>query len=212
MIAEKELEFAFFLAGINWVMWRDCFEEQSEAAMPVLCDPDRFRQFLSGYNLLMFRNADYKQRLRDWMNRDERVKRMVKQEDGGGIECVLREMHGKRFNRERSFLSKLAAFARPDVFIAYDQYARRGVRKILSIKRNPQNNIEYLGKVQKVYDGPVSGAITEYIANRTIPTCYRTAFQLRMLDVYLMLKGGRWCRYEECQSDAGDPCSHMPCR
>ena len=215
MMTKKELEFAFFLAGTNWIMWRDCFEEQSVADLPVLCDNDRFKRFVSDYSLLRNLKQCDRDRLCNWMKHNDRMEWMIADESGGRIDRVLDEMQkpDPGFRSERSFLSKLAAFARPEVFIAYDRFASRGVRKLLFMERNPQDYVDYLGKVRQFCRKPsVSEEIAGYIADRHIPACNKKAFRLRMLDVYLMLKGGRWCRCRKCQLVTTPPCSHMPCR
>jgi hypothetical protein len=79
---------------------------------------------------------------------------MITTDDGSGIDNLAAELslHFK-IGFQRSFLSKLAAFYRPAHFVAWDQYARRGVSILLKrpTVRSYGSYAEYLEAVDIVW-------------------------------------------------------------
>ena len=106
------------------------------------------------------------------------------------METLLDEMTKCDFMRHRSFLSKIAAFARPDVFIAYDSYARKGLVNLRVVEREPDDYQTYLKAVRKL-SSKIGKDIEKHLEGRSLPTGNGKAHQLRILDVHLMLVGGR---------------------
>ena len=186
---ECELEVAAFIAARNWERWRCCYEAPAEE-LPICEDPELFRKFVKEYGLLRGVKMKDQERLRIWMTKNGRLTMLTEKEDGSGVECLLDKMQGSGFMRHRSFLSKLAAFSRPDVFIACDSFARQGLVNLGIEKKQPANYCVYLEAVRKL-QCQIRKDIEKHLKGRTIPTGNAEAFQLRVLDVYLMISGER---------------------
>lgn len=186
---ESQLEVAAFIAARNWEHWRCCYELPAEE-LPICEDPKLFRKFFKEYGLLQGEKMKDRKRLRIWMTKNGRLTMLTNKKDGSGVESLLDEMKGSGFMRHRSFLSKLAAFSRPDVFIAYDSFARKGLVNLGVAEKEPQNYIVYLEAVRKL-QCDIRKDIEKHLEGRIIPTKNNEAFQLRVLDVYLMISGGR---------------------
>jgi hypothetical protein len=93
----------------------------------------------------------------------------------------------------RSALSKVAAFIRPDRFVAWDQYAPQGVNLVLGRPKSTpfKDYAEYLAAFDDVWKGPNGERIRE-MTNKAPhqPLETEPRFQRRVLDLYLMNKGG----------------------
>ena len=112
------------------------------------------------------------------------------QMDGSGAERLLKEMKRSDFMRHRSFLSKIAAFAQPDVFIDYDSYAKDGLVQLGAVEKAPDNYVSYLEAVREI-QSHIGKDLEEHLGDRSFPTGNGAAFRLRILDVYLIMSGGR---------------------
>ncbi len=187
--SESELEVAAFVAARNWENWRCCFETPAEQ-LPIYTCQDLFRKFVKEYGLLQGETRESREQLRDWMTKGDRVNKMIGSNSGSGVESLLREMQRDGFRCHRSFLSKVAAFSQPHIFVAYDRFARRGLVNLKIVTRQPNEYVTYLKAVRKLYV-EIEKDIKEHLEGRTLPTNNETAFHLRVLDVYLMLSGNR---------------------
>jgi hypothetical protein len=83
----------------------------------------------------------------------------------------------------RSALSKIAAFLAPQIFLAWDSEAKRGLRKLGC---RFQNYNEYLIRAKDLLSGPVGQEIRA-TCKGTYPD--NEGFYLRVLDQYLMRVG-----------------------
>ena len=186
-----DLEVAALIAALNWKNWRDCFEAGGKMLPErLLEDSDRFQEFIQEYGLWRYASAENRMRLRRWMTEEDRVGRLIAEKDGSGVDCLVQEMKDNGFTGERSFLSKIAAFARPDVFIAYDRYAKEGLFELGVVQRKPGNYVMYLEAVRKLRCD-IGKDIEKHLEGRSLPPKNGAAFQLRVLDVYLMMSGSR---------------------
>jgi hypothetical protein len=196
-VNKEWLEFAFWTAGANWLTWHADFEFAGDVAhLPVLQHHDRYRHFIKSYGLL--RGKTYVQRclLRRKLYKSKAFRIAVIDETGIGIEklaCLLRKQNLVS-SVERSFLSKLAAFAKPASFVAWDRFARRGVSTLTGGPKNGdyQTYADYLRGVNRLLNDPLGEDIQCFLKNRKLPTDNRDAFVRRVIDVYLMVQGGRW--------------------
>ena len=147
---ESELEVAAFFAARNWEHWRCCFEAPDAEKLPIYEDRELFRKFVKGYGLLRGESSENREKLESWMAKNGRARRLIDKEDGSGVESLLHELGDCGFMRHRSFLSKIAAFSRPDVFIAYDSYARQGLVNLEVVRRVPNDYVTYLEAAENV--------------------------------------------------------------
>ena len=195
-INQRWLEVAFWIAGANWIMWRSDFEYVGPYnQMPVLADQDRFLTFVSEYSLF--------QRQTEAARLCARTAIMAYNlhlafGDSTGIQIDLLAQNlqasGGTLNEEPSLLSKLAAFAEPSRFNAYDGSARKGLRKWTpGFRRGNQSEYQtHCTRIDVALAGALGQRIGAYLAAHTPPTTDVPGFTRRVLDVYLMIEGGRW--------------------
>ena len=96
------------------------------------------------------------------------------------------------FGVERSFVSKLAVFAQPNKFVAWDSFARKGIASLKEFGTNSQyptyakymEDINYVWRKQKL-----GKDLRVFLRKRRV---HNKAVQLRVFDVYLMIQGEQW--------------------
>jgi hypothetical protein len=189
------LEISFRMACHNWERWRNDYEAAGEFRnLPVLTYPERFRSFWKEYSVLQGVRLP-RDRVRAWLTekRDSTVD--VCEGAAQSVDRLKDELamflhgEGERNCNHLSFVSKLAAFARPEVFVAKDSNATHG---LLAYNEAAGDTYEaYMAAVNAVFDGELGGAIRQYADDLNHPGT-DAAFSRRMMDVYLMLEGGRW--------------------
>jgi len=202
-ISSEWLQFAYWMAGANWMTWRRDYEFEPLdsgirfSQMPVLANGERYDAFVGNYSLLHGVQGTLRDELRQRLHLNPDFDHAVDAIDGSGIDVLARELRAEfqlkcpRFGFQRSFLSKLAAFARPDVFVAWDEFARKGVARCTG-RRRDASYAEYLTSVNGIWDD-VKPRILNFLSDKNVPTQrHDTAFPRRVLDVCLMLYGGRW--------------------
>jgi hypothetical protein len=110
----------------------------------------------------------------------------------------LRSEFGTHNGRNRiiSVLSKVAAFLRPERFVAWDRYAKRGVNIVLGRTAAVQFDTyaDYLAMFDEAWSGQPGQEIRDYVRNNVAESAVESQvrFLRRVLDVYLMKCGGRW--------------------
>jgi hypothetical protein len=192
-LSKSELKKFYFKAGNNWVDWIDIFGRGPENLRQVMWEnKKRFDKFLSVYSLLTYHKPEKKEIIRKWLCRKGRLAKATNSLTGEGIDELADKLQqATNQNRELSLISKLAAFANPTSFIAYDQYAQRGTRLIL--EKSPSVRYaeykEYLTDVASIRRSDIGNQMEVYVKNLTLPTRNKKAFTLRMLDCYLMELG-----------------------
>ncbi|MDP3196048.1 hypothetical protein [Tabrizicola sp.] len=185
-----ELDFCYFTAGSNWVHWRECFEARKPAC-PALDSEKRFSTFISEYGLLRGVTRAERLRLRRVIIEIGLIKDCS---SGSDVDKLVEALVQRGFRREVSLVSKLAAFYKPEKFIAFDQFARRGLKQVLRLQELPYPYSEYLSHVEALCLSDYGREISEYLQSRHIPANNKQAFYLRVVDVFLMLRGDRWAR------------------
>lgn len=192
MFSQKLLEFSFYAAGHNWTSWRDCYECADPRELPILVNEERWRVFVREYSLLRGLPAADRTNILKNLKSREISTLLIESQDGAGVDQIAsasKEWNSKA-RRQTSLLSKVATLMRPDVFVPIDQFAKKGVLR-------PKGGTEgiyaaHLCAVRKINDGENGAQIEEFLKERTPPTSNVKAFRLRMLDVCLMQRGGRW--------------------
>lgn len=94
--------------------------------------------------------------------------------------------------REVSLISKVMAFNAPTRFIAYDRYARKGVKMIMQKNMLPYCYQDYRMAVKAFETSKHREVISNFLGAKHIPCTNKKAFLMRAIDVFLMLRGGRW--------------------
>ncbi len=188
------------IARKNWSDWRDVFEHvDPPRTNPLLAKPDRFKRFCVEYSV---------QRTIRRGTHDDFRRELAKSEFSAAIRDptgqLLDKLEGKlrrRFgtqkgrNSIRSVLSKVAAFTRPQRFVAWDTYGKRGVNIALGRKASHRFNTyaEYLAAFDDVWNGRIGQQIKDYVAASGAQSAVENEprFQRRVLDMYLMKSAGR---------------------
>lgn len=196
-ISEQELRFAFWKAGANWLDWLEDFEFKGNLSeLPVLARRDRYVRFIREYNLLRYCTGERRESLRLRLHGSDDLPGAMEASDGSGVDELAEKLRLEipGFGTQRSLISKVAAFARPATFIAWDGFARRGLAVMTSgpADGNYRNYSEYLHAANGVVVGEMGTNIRTFLANNKAPTQALDAFVRRMLDVCLMVRGGRW--------------------
>jgi len=199
----ERLETAYWIACENWRIWRADFEFTGHAGnLPILSKPERHKAFLAEYNPLRGiagkgegSEGDllYKQLCKPGV-----FQRMINHSNGAGIDTLNEELanHLLISKSKLSYLSKLATFSRPETFLPWDSFARKGVAKLNNgpAQGNYKKYVDFLSSANRVWDDHACNAIETFLNGRSISASngHREGFSRRMLDVCLMLEGGRW--------------------
>jgi len=192
----------------NWDKWRDVFEHGTPVGTnPLLADPARFGAFCKEYSV--------GRTIREGTRNDFRVELCqplfsdaIRDDTGKAIDAFEERMrtrfgtirrrvgaHDGTPGRVISVLSKVAAFVRPERFVAWDTFAKRGVNLVQSYAPSRQfgNYARYLEGFDKVWNGEIGQQVRDYaIRTGAHGLEVEPRFLRRVLDVYLMKCGGRW--------------------
>lgn len=197
------------VAKRNWLEWQDVYEHVGLPEDNILLkDNQKFRNFVEEYSISRTirrgtRDA-FQQRL---CNIEFNFSSVLNDPTGvllDNYENILRHDFGT-CNGQRgltSALSKLAAFLAPQYFVAWDTYARKGVNRVYG--RPPtrlfENYSRYLSDINELLSGELGQHVCDSCKAFGYPTQKSARdhrFHRRVLDVYLMRKGGRGQFYED---------------
>jgi len=192
----------------NWNEWRSVFEHAGSVDNnPLLTNPELFNKFVQEYSVgrtiwtgqrelfhFKLRGTEFIDAIQDDTAMSLQKVANGWREDFGTISKNNPTKPVKAHKAIISILSKIAAFLRPETFLAWDTYAKRGLN-IASGKpasRSFQNNYcAYLEAVNAVWNGEIGQAIRDITAQSTEQVEREPRFQRRVLDLYLMKLGGR---------------------
>lgn len=191
----QHLDFALWSAGANWLAWRADFDFAGPVEqLPVLVDPDRFKRFVKEYGVLRGVPSASRQSARALL--------LVPPLFGGalaagaeGIDTLATDLSFDLHGKQTAFFSKLAAFAQPGRFVAYDKFARRGLARAMG---KPDGSYDgsyhrYSVDMDLCWRGETGKQIRSFLRGRATPVgSGGSAFGRRVLDAYLMVRGGRW--------------------
>jgi hypothetical protein len=110
------------------------------------------------------------------------------------FEHKLRPDFGTRGGTKRitSVLSKISTFIRPERFVAWDTFARRGMNRVLGRGAYAQftNYPDYLQAFEVVWNGELGREVRAYASHHAVqPVECEPRFQRRVLDLYHMETG-----------------------
>ena len=189
------------VARQNWSDWRDVFEHVGPVRTnPLLADADRFKHFCKEYSV--------QRTIRHGTHNDFRLELAESpdffaaiHDDSGQsldkLEGALRTRFGTHDGRNsvRSALSKVAAFTRPERFVAWDRYAKAGANIALGRVASSRFDTyaQYLAAFDDVWNGRIGHQIREYVSIDGVQSEVESEerFLRRVLDMYLMRCGGR---------------------
>lgn len=189
------------VARENWQGWRDVFEHGGPiSTSPLLADPARFASFCREYSVSRTIRRGAQNEFRLALLEQPQFGEAVQDDTGHALdklESDLRLHFGtyKGTRRMVSVLSKVAAFVRPDRFVAWDRYAKKGVNVVLGRGASSpfDTYAEYLTAFDQAWNGQPGQQIRDYMTSfgtqRAVESEPR--FLRRVLDIYLMKCGGR---------------------
>ena len=183
----------------NWQDWQEVYEHKAKPQdNPVLAKPSRFKRFYMEYSvhrtIRKGRHNDFRKHLAKWIHK------VIADDTGHTLDkfeksCRRRfgTFDGKR--KMISVISKVAAFVRPERFIAWDESARAGVNLGLGQAKSAQfeSYACYLAGVDRVWEEYAEELIKAEVRKYkpAKPLLMREAFLRRVFDVSLMSCGGR---------------------
>ena len=197
------------IAKENWNLWWEDFEFVGDHAdIPTLADPYRFCCFCRDYSLMRHNDSRVVETVRCALFRSDEFRNVVRDDKGGALDNLAKLLPKRipQIKTERSLLSKLSAFARPEEFVAWDRFARCGAHYLAQrhdyprgqqgdLLRSPRKSppyrtyADYLRDVHILRDGKAGDEIRHFVGDLGAST---NGFVLRVLDCCLMIVGNRW--------------------
>jgi len=188
----------------NWIAWRDVFEHRGPVTTnPLLADQYRFRSFLAEYYVNRTVRKGEHDKLRAELCKSARFQKALQDDSGRALERLEHDLRPRFGSNDKkgsprrivSVLSKVAAFVRPERFVAWDRFARKGLNIVRSWSPpSPFNSYsEYLVAFDTVWKGLPGKQIRAYVARKGVENTVdrEPRFLRRVLDMYLMKCGGR---------------------
>jgi len=182
----------------NWNSWKDVWEHQGEPWQnPLLVDGERFARFTQEYSVQRTIRKGAQEELRPRLLHQRSLKALLHDHTGQALDRLVDRL-SQEFGthdpprRMTSVISKVAAFLAPHAFTAWDRYARSGLSSYLGAKQS-ETYADYLEKVNTSLDGDL-GKEVRIACARYYPSEYarkQNRFHRRVLDVHLMIRGGR---------------------
>jgi hypothetical protein len=198
ILADYVDDLSLYYAASNWNDWKDDYESGMLEQIPVLASDERFKRFCTEYKVHRTIKKNTGQKFRKELQ--SAIREIVSDESGKRIDSF--EKNNRRLfsslgahARMISVISKVAAFARPETFLAWDRYARDGVK--IGVRQATSCDFltysEYLGKANDLWEESGKGLIVERLRYTKFnpPSKSNVAFLRRVFDVALMRLGGR---------------------
>lgn len=197
-------------AANNWRNWQTVFEYAGSLQTNTLLEYKKFHKFLREYSVGRTIERGKREAFRDWCrSQNSSLRLLLEDQTGMQLENQLVELtkkfgarikkpEHKRFDiprTPRSLLSKIASFLAPGNFIAWDNYACKGVKiEMRPTKRKAfPDYVAYRADVETLMSGRLGDQVRAACAGE-YPSPHAAVgdrFHLRVLDVYLMRRGGR---------------------
>lgn len=199
MLSVDDLRSSLEIARTNWKYWRNVYEHMgTPSTNPLLADPGTlFARFCKEYSVhRTIRSGTQNEFRRSLM---EKISSFIEDDSGQALDAIEKELRRKYGTHDPprkmlSVFSKVSAFIRPERFVAWDQYARKGINASLGRSPNAvfKSYAEYLFTFDTVWGGSLGERVRTYIARHGNGTNERELrFQRRVLDVALMKCGNR---------------------
>jgi len=198
-LTDQDLQIALRIVRQDvWKPFRRVFEHTGPiSSNPILADADLFAWFCWEWSVARTVRAGMQHDLRVRL-RDSPEFAAALRDDAGQMLAQLeqdlsREFGARGGNSIISLLSKVAAFLRPERFVAWDRYARQGTNLIFARAKycSFSGYAGYLSDFDRIWEGQHGERIRILTSNSPLePAELTPAFQRRVLDLYLMRVGG----------------------
>jgi len=189
------------VAQKNWSRWRGVFEYSGPVVdNPLLTNKHTFALFLREYYVSRTIWKGRHDELRRKLRNSHRFREAIDDVSGQGLDRLERHLRPrfgskKGKNRMISVLSKAAAFVRPERFVAWDRFAKKGLNIVLGRNASApfKTYSSYLAAFESVWESQLGMQIRDYAAkiNAHNSVECEPRFLRRVLDIYLMKCGGR---------------------
>jgi hypothetical protein len=189
------------IARKNWGGWRDVFEHCGPLSTnPLLADPARFGSFCREYSVSRTIRRGTQNEFRLALLDPLQLLKAIHDDSGHALDELegnLRRRFGTHDGTRRmvSVLSKVAAFVRPERFVAWDRYARKGTNIVLGRGASSpfKTYADYLAAFDQAWNCQPGQEIRDYLIRVGPHDAVESEprFLRRVLDVYLMKSGGR---------------------
>jgi hypothetical protein len=156
---------------ITWHDWKDAFEHSgSISTNPILADPVRFNRFCWKWRVGRTIRKGTHPEFRRLLLHSQKFEEAIRDDSGHLLVELEKNLRPEFGARKRngvcsivSMLSKVAAFVRPDRFVAWDRFAKRGLNMVLGRSVNARFDTygEYLAGFERVWEGPHGERIRE---------------------------------------------------
>lgn len=169
---DSQIREAIQIARKNWNDWQDVFEHSGPVRdNPLLACSTRFASFLQEYSVYRtIRNGTHDELRRKLRKSGQFLK--VIHDDTGHIFDRFEDRLRKKFGNDGvdgdkkhiiSALSKVAAFVRPQRFVAWDRFAKMGVNVALGRAASSpfRGYAEYLAAFEEAWSGREGQAIKD---------------------------------------------------
>jgi hypothetical protein len=149
------------VARKNWNKWRDVFEHDGPiSTSPLLADQIRFSSFCKEYSVSRTIRQGTQNQFRIALVESRQFAEAIQVDDGKALDILekdLRRDFGTHGGARHivSVLSKVAAFVRPERFVAWDIYAKQGVNIVLGKRASSHFNAysDYLAAFDQAWNG-----------------------------------------------------------
>lgn len=196
LISNQDIQICICRAAVNWDEWRDCFEHSGNVTtLPVLLDSTRFGSFCSKYGLRWIGNFSQRECFRKAICKSQDFIDGINDQCAERLAEAMDNVRDSNEKRQMSAISKLAAFAAPGHYVAYDNFSRKGLAKVANVSATALESYPvYLENVMNQLDGNIGKRLREQLAKHpSAPKAkFREAFLRRVVDCVLMTEGGRW--------------------
>lgn len=189
------------IARANWNEWSDVFEHRGPMSTnPLLADRARFASFCKDYSVSRTIRRGTQNEFRLSLMEPPQFEDAIHDDAGHALdqlESDLRRRFGTHEGTRRmvSVLSKVAAFVRPERFVAWDSYAKRGVNIVLGrgVSSPFADYADYLAAIDQAWNDHLGHQIEDYLTRSGTNGAVESEprFLRRVLDVCLMKCGGR---------------------
>jgi hypothetical protein len=199
---ERQIRHAFNVAQRNWSNWSCVFGHKgSLRTNPILTDSTLFSKFCNEYSVGRTIRKSNRDCLRLELLTSQEFAKAIGDDTGERLAAYEKRLRkrfasGKHHSSLVSAISKVAAFLRPQRFVAWDRFARKGVNLTVgNTASSPfENYSEYLEAVDRTWreeNGKRIRDAASEMAKNKFPLRNELRFQRRVLDVCLMNVGGR---------------------
>ena len=181
------LKRATFRADLNWWEWRNVWQ------IGINFDDEQcLRRFVSVYGLLRGEGSLVRNHIHNYVS--TRLEDALNDISGASLDQLSNQLSKElECRRHLSYLSKLAAFKKPERFVALDRFSKQGLISLGFLTNADLNDLNYEIFLERVnqaweeFEFDIQSACEQHLI------CWiGRPFGLRILDCYLMEKGGRW--------------------